>query len=121
VIANSNKRGKLSRLTWPTVFLSLLFLVQCQTSVVNFGQPGVGDEPTAAVDQRYGSVIAGLIPVSSPAEHSCDQNPRRVVITRDWIDFAIHFWVGGIYTTRTVELYCASPNWPTNPKRSSRK
>lgn len=108
---------------WHLALLTALLIVlsACQTSVVTFGEPMVGDPNEPAFVQRYGSVVAGILAISSPQRHSCDNTPRRVVITRDWIDMAIHFWIGGLYTTRSVKLYCASPNWPTNPPRDNRR
>ena len=90
------------------IFLLLLILVvsNCQTTVIQI-QPGV-EIANASPNQkkRYGTIGFGYIEVNKQNPSNCGQNVRKVVIQRDWLDCIIHTLIGGIYTTRSVDVYC---------------
>ncbi len=84
----------------------ILVLSHCQTTIIQINpssEPMI--QPTGKV--RYGSAAFGYIDISKNYESPCGQNVNQVVIRRDWLDSVIHFAIGGIYTTRSVEVYCS--------------
>lgn len=86
--------------------LGLGFLVNCQTTVIQINPSSEQTaQPTGKV--RYGSAVLGNIDITKNYESPCGQNVNKVVIRRDLIDSIIHFAIGGIYTTRSVEVYCS--------------
>lgn len=90
-----------------SIFLILILgFYNCQTTVIQIN-PGV--EITNAVPEqkkRYGTVGFGYFDITKENESKCGQNVRKVVIQRDWLDCVIHTLIGGIYTSRSVEVYC---------------
>lgn len=91
-----------------TFFFVLMSIVlsNCQTTVIQINpssEPMI--QPSGKV--RYGSAAFGYIDVTKNYESPCGQNVNQVVIRRDWLDSLIHFAIGGIYTTRSVDVYCS--------------
>ncbi|MDI7207843.1 hypothetical protein QMM95_03220 [Leptospira santarosai] len=59
-------------------------------------------------DQEYkqGNWLAGLIPSFDPPLVSCTNGRPELKIRRGVLDTVIHWTIGGIYTRRTIQLYC---------------
>ncbi|AXR61131.1 LIC_10461 domain-containing protein [Leptospira mayottensis] len=59
-------------------------------------------------DQEYkqGNWIAGLIPSFDPPLISCTNGRPELKIRRGVLDNVIHWTIGGIYTRRTIQIYC---------------
>jgi hypothetical protein len=90
-----------------TLFAILItLLTNCQTVVIQIN-PGV-EIKNAAPNQkkRYGTVGFGYIDITKDNDSACGQNVRKIVIERDWLDCIVHFFIGGLYTTRSVDVYC---------------
>jgi len=81
----------------------------CQTTTVVFNENEPLPMPEQLnVQQRYSSLALGIIELSDPQTTTCppEKNVSRVVVHRGFIDLLIHASIGGIYTTRTIEVYC---------------
>lgn len=86
--------------------LGIFIFSNCQTTVIQISPSSEPlGKPTSKV--RYGSAAFGYIDVTKNYESPCGQNVNQIVIQRDWVDSLIHFAIGGIYTTRSVDVYCA--------------
>ena len=56
---------------------------------------------------RYKSLFLGVKELSTAEPEQCPENrAETVIIKRDLIDSVIHVLIGGVFTTRSVELYC---------------
>jgi len=56
---------------------------------------------------RTYSYVMGYYEFGAPREAVCPEGKlTRVEIKRNVVDSIIHFFVGGIVTTRTQEIYC---------------
>ena len=93
-----------------TLLLGALLTGCTTTTIINFetglkiDQLPSDAEPVA--NQRYISLVAGVVEISKPEEVQCAKKPRFVKMQRDILDNVIHFLVGGIITTRKVTAYC---------------
>jgi hypothetical protein len=76
-----------------------------QLTIHGAGQPEAA-RTVAEHSANQGSVVAGLITVSDPARADCADGLERVTIRRGPLDTVVHIFVGGIYTSRTVEVRC---------------
>ena len=91
------------RMIHRTILCFMIVFMSCQTTVLNFA-PSQGAEPTQST--AYGSMLVGIFEVSDPPEIPCPGQVRKIVITRNAWDFLLHFFLGGIYTTRRIRIYC---------------
>lgn len=94
----------------------------CQTHVLEF-RPTDSPAAPATEEAIQGSVVFGLFETSDPAVVPCPRRLSRIVITRNWLDFTIHVFTGGIYTQRRVQFYCNAnepPPWLTPRERYRR-
>jgi hypothetical protein len=98
------------------LFLSLSFLFHsgCQSVQIEWENPNLESNSVEARDLgslpphdtgAQGSLVLGYFPVSDPVLSTC-MEPKRVVIYRNYLDLTIHFFVGGIYTTRRIDIQC---------------
>lgn len=96
----------------------LLFLFQCQSTEVVFDstilspieQSKYSDKSNMAntntTSVRYGSVVFGYFEVTNPVATPCNYETKSIVMQKEFLDGVIHFFIGGIYTTRMVYIYC---------------
>ncbi|MEM7183637.1 MAG: hypothetical protein AAF518_22205 [Spirochaetota bacterium] len=66
------------------------------------------EEPVAELKPiRYVSLGFGIYEYSKAIEPACGQSLQRITMKRDWIDFTIHWFFGGIYSERSVYIHCS--------------
>lgn len=94
----------MKNLIWITIIVFFTFNY-CQTTVIKIN-PSSEPIKEATGKVRYGSAVFGNIDITKNYESPCGQNVNQVVIRRDFLDSLIHFAIGGIYTTRSVEVFC---------------
>lgn len=87
-------------------YLLSLFLINCHVLVVDMENKRYYPQTNHEVSQKYGTMIWGKFEVSKPREVSCNNGIRSIVIQRSVIDFIIHYFIGGIYSTRSIEADC---------------
>ncbi len=104
----------------PTTAIGCLLLfgvlgaAACQTTVLHFVPPenrgrSLKDrEP--ALSETHVSLGLGIYEYSKSPQNPCPDSLESIVIRRDWLDATIHFFVGGVYTTRRIEFYCRKSN-----------
>lgn len=55
---------------------------------------------------KQANTLFGIYAISDSEEASCQEQPGEVrIVTSIW-DSVVHFTVGPLYTTKTVEVYC---------------
>ncbi|PJZ71487.1 hypothetical protein CH373_03080 [Leptospira perolatii] len=92
----------------------LIFLVlNCHSTAVIYKEPVI---PVANTEKHsppeeklnQGSYVFGIYPSSPAQEISCPggANYPEVVMTTGVWDSVIHILIGGVYTRKTVEIYC---------------
>ncbi len=94
------------------LFLSCLFS-GCQTTTIVFDT--VKPAPLKLLpdnERRYASMALGIYELSKPETATCSDVPAKVVIRRNVVDALIHATIGGIYTTRSIEVYCGEETAP---------
>lgn len=64
-------------------------------------EPAQGPTPA-----RYVSLGFGIYEYSEAIEPSCGQNVNKIIFKRDWLDFTIHWFLGGIYSARSIYIHC---------------
>ncbi|MBW0432620.1 LA_3781 family PerA/PerB upregulated protein [Leptospira yasudae] len=59
-------------------------------------------------DQTYkqGGYAVGLIESFDTPEVKCQEGKPQILIQRNFWDNVIHWTIGGIYTRRTVQVFC---------------
>ncbi|TGK34396.1 hypothetical protein EHQ12_16775 [Leptospira gomenensis] len=55
---------------------------------------------------KQGGLLAGLIETFSSPEAKCASGKPLIQIRRDFMDNLIHWTIGGVYTRRTVRIFC---------------
>ncbi|PKA06368.1 hypothetical protein CH375_00165 [Leptospira ellisii] len=55
---------------------------------------------------KQGGFLAGLIEAFSAPEAKCASGKPIIQIRRDFMDNVIHWTIGGVYTRRTVRIFC---------------
>lgn len=104
--------GGPGRLTCCTILL-MLISAGCQTTVLHFEPPATEteqlasnpeQEPTLSVN--YVSLGLGIYEFSKSPKIPCPNQIQKIVISRNWLDATIHFFVGGVYSTRRIDFYC---------------
>lgn len=86
----------------------------CHQLIVRAPVRTAGIMPVESHNQ--GSVIAGLINVSEPANLDCPGGLESVTVRRSAFDATLHFFIGGLYTARTVDVACYAPVLPVDVK-----
>ena len=97
------------------VFIALVFLTGCYSTNFRFEKPQ--NTPNAA-EQNAGEALAqtvsfssvgfGIHPLTAPVRPMCNQGQvlKKINFEMNKIDSVIHFLIGGIYTSRHVNVYC---------------
>lgn len=86
-----------------------LFFYQCHTTVKKFKNSELVGKSTDLNQNKITQVswVFGIYEYSDPAKSNCPKDKTKaIVIHRDWNDKAIHFLIGGIYTTRKISVIC---------------
>jgi len=91
------------------IILLPVLLASCQTIEIEIDPRSYPAEAMEHESKRRGSWVFGLLETGTPLEPNCAAGASKAVIRRDAVDFAIHFFVGGIYTTRSVSVECFPP------------
>lgn len=87
----------------------LLLAIACQTTIIRVeGQMEVDESRTPDAQEQYESVVLGIVELSEPMEAHCQTATDKVVMRMDPMDSLIHFFLGGVYSTRTISVYCLS-------------
>ncbi|MFA4795104.1 LA_3781 family PerA/PerB upregulated protein [Leptospira kirschneri] len=63
-----------------------------------------GTEPEQTYKQ--GGFLLGLINTFDTPEVRCPEGEPEILISRNFWDNLIHWIIGGIYTQRTVQIFC---------------
>ncbi|MCG6169236.1 hypothetical protein LFX25_15430 [Leptospira sp. FAT2] len=79
------------------------------TTLQIYNSPGAASFPDETkADQTYkqGGYAVGLIESFDTPEVKCQEGKPRILIQRNFWDNVIHWTIGGIYTRRTVQVFC---------------
>ncbi|PJZ71489.1 hypothetical protein CH373_03095 [Leptospira perolatii] len=94
------------------LFSCLILTLNCHTTVVVHKESGTPDsvskEQTFSPDRtfRQGSYLVGIYPSESAPDISCPSGTPEVKMITSFRDALMHVLIGGVYTTKTVEVYC---------------
>lgn len=96
------------------IALVLAGAVSCHTTIIETNpQSPEGPENQVAEDgkapdyeETYISLGLGIYEYSEPDYVPCPGGVKSVKMERNVLDTVIHFFVGGIYTTRHVQVVC---------------
>lgn len=77
-----------------------LQIYQNQTPILNPTQ----EKPEATFIQ--GGYLVGMIENFKPPEIHCKEGKPQILIQRNLMDSFLHWTIGGIYTRRTVQVFC---------------
>ncbi|MDH5655561.1 MAG: hypothetical protein OEZ34_06605 [Spirochaetia bacterium] len=92
-----------------------LILSGCYITNINLVNPpeqkNIEKNPGGVVlnqSEKFPSMWFGIKALKKPVEPSCaeEQKVEKVIYKTDLLDNVIHFLIGGIYTRRTIEIYC---------------
>ena len=90
------------------LFIFILFFSNCQTTEIILEQEGAEidvDEAPINEQHKYVSLALGVYEYSKAIEPACS-NVQKILIKRNIPDAVFYFFLGGIYTPRTIYLYC---------------
>ncbi|EMJ93206.1 LIC_10461 domain-containing protein [Leptospira alstonii] len=88
------------------------FLFTCYRTTLQV-MPGNKLEPVSSVPEleqefKQGNWILGLFPAfEPPLLNLCTNGKPQLKIQRGILDHLIHWTIGGLYTVRTVQIYCS--------------
>lgn len=92
------------------ILLSVFISLGCMNTIVYYKKPT--DDPKAKIKEnknvRYQSVGLGMYELKKPVtpNSDCKNGVDHIHIQRDWLDSITHFLIGGLYTSRSIKLYC---------------
>ncbi|MGJ4752538.1 hypothetical protein CH370_10905 [Leptospira kmetyi] len=69
-------------------------------------QPSFSAESKPDQTFKQGGYLVGLIDAFETPEISCPEGKPQILIQRNVLDNVIHWTIGGIYTRRTVQVFC---------------
>lgn len=89
------------------IFFSL-FILNCQTTEIIFSNNIANEAPDRkeTEKQTYASLGLGIYEYTKPKEASCGNDVEKLIIKRNAVDATIYFLIGGIYTQRSIYVYC---------------
>ncbi|EQA38227.1 hypothetical protein LEP1GSC047_0049 [Leptospira inadai serovar Lyme str. 10] len=94
------------------LFTVAVLLFNCHSTILVHKE---ADSPPASLAKdppepdrkfRQASFVFGIYPSGSPAEVSCTNSHPEVRLVTGFMDSVIHFLIGPVYTTKTVEVRC---------------
>ncbi len=87
-------------------FWAVFFLLNCHILDVQLEKRSYKAEKNQNYSDRYASYGWGVFHSSSPKMIQCKEGLETVRIRRDAVDAVIHYFLGGIISTRKIESRC---------------
>jgi outer membrane protein OmpA-like peptidoglycan-associated protein len=90
-------------------FIFLLLISYCHTTIViPYKSERVGDS-SQGINHKSKSYILGYFE-GGHEKVECAEGIEKIQIQRGIIDFSIHFFLGGVFNTRSVDVECVQPD-----------
>ncbi|MCW7462161.1 LIC_10461 domain-containing protein [Leptospira limi] len=94
---------------WITIFSILFFFGRCHTTVIKIqkSELDINKMELKQNQTHQASLVFGYTEVSDPSKSNCrNEKTKAIVLHRDWKDKLIHVLIGGIYSSKSISIYC---------------
>ncbi|WP_061260315.1 LA_3781 family PerA/PerB upregulated protein [Leptospira interrogans] len=88
--------------------LITLIMINCYNTTLQIHDKKYSIAAESEPEQTYkqGGLLLGLINTFDTPEVQCPEGKPEILISRNFWDNLIHWIIGGIYTQRTVQIFC---------------
>ncbi|PJZ58796.1 LA_3781 family PerA/PerB upregulated protein [Leptospira barantonii] len=97
-------------LPWIEIAIATTIVVGCHNTTLQIheNQSPLKFPAESKPDQTFkqGGYLVGLIDSFETPEVRCTEGKPQILIQRNFLDNVIHWTIGGIYTRRTVQVFC---------------